>query len=139
VDAAYEAILRAFQITRTQPSAPVYVCLDVTFQETRLEGRPRIPDAARYAPPAPPYPRPADIDQAVQVLSHGKRPVMLIGRVSRDTVEWRERIELAERLGATVLTDLKTAASFPTDHPQHPHPPAFFVNGPSAEALRQAD
>ncbi|MDR8992815.1 thiamine pyrophosphate-binding protein [Burkholderia multivorans] len=53
VDAAYEAILRAFQITRTQPSAPVYVCLDVTFQETRLEGRPRIPDAARYAPPPP--------------------------------------------------------------------------------------
>lgn len=66
VDAAYEAILRAFQITRTQPSAPVYVCLDVTFQETLLEGAPRIPDAARYAPPAPPYPRPADIDQAVQ-------------------------------------------------------------------------
>ncbi|CAG9262899.1 thiamine pyrophosphate-binding protein [Paraburkholderia caribensis] len=139
VDAAYEAMLRAFQITRTQPCAPVYVCLDVTFQETRLPGAPHIPEVARYAPPAPSYPRPADIDQAVRVISRGKRLVMLIGRVSRDPVEWRERIVLAERLGATVLTDLKTAASFPTDHPQHPHPPAFFVNGPSAETLRQAD
>jgi thiamine pyrophosphate-dependent acetolactate synthase large subunit-like protein len=139
VDAAYEAILRAFQITRTQPHAPAYVCLDVTFQETPLTGPPRIPDPARYAPPAPSYPRPADIDRAVQILSQAKRPVMLVGRVSRDPIEWQERIQLAGRLGATVLTDLKTAASFPTDHRQHPHPPAFFVNGPAAQTLREAD
>lgn len=139
VDAAYEAMLRAFQITRTQPCAPVYVCLDVTSQETRLPGPPAVPDAARYAPSAAPYPRPASIDQAIELLTRGQHPVMLVGRVSRDVIEWRERVELAERLGATVLTDLKTAASFPTDHPQHPHPPAFFVNGPSAATLRQAD
>ncbi|WP_288823812.1 thiamine pyrophosphate-dependent enzyme [uncultured Paraburkholderia sp.] len=139
VDAAYEAILRAFQITRTQPYAPVYVCLDVTFQETPLVDPPRLPDPARYAPAAPPYPRPADIDHAVQVLSRAKRPLILVGRVSRDPIEWQERIELAERLGATVLTDLKTAASFPTDHSHHPHAPAFFVNGPAAQTLREAD
>lgn len=139
VEASYEAILRAYQITRTLPCAPVFVCLDVTAQESRLPGPPVVPDATRFDPPQPPYPRPASIDQAFDALSAAERPVLLVGRVSRDPIEWRERVELAERLGATVLTDLKTAASFPTDHPQHRFPPAFFINGPAADALQQAD
>lgn len=139
VDASFEAILRAFQITRTAPCAPVYVCLDVTVQETRLPHPPLVPDASRFAPPGVPHPRPLDIERAVDALESAQNPVMLVGRVSRDTVEWKERIALAERLGATVLTDLKTAASFPTDHAQHPFAPAFFVNGPAAEALKTAD
>jgi thiamine pyrophosphate-dependent acetolactate synthase large subunit-like protein len=139
VDASFEAILRAFQITRTAPCAPVYVCLDVTVQEARLPKPPLVPDASRFAPPGAPHPRPMDIERAVEALESAQKPVMLVGRVSRDTVEWKERIALAERLGATVLTDLKTAASFPTDHAQHPFAPAFFVNGPAAEALRAAD
>ena len=139
VDASFEAILRAFQITRTTPCAPVYVCLDVTVQEAALSKRPLVPDANRFAPPAASHPRPMDIERATEALESARNPVVLVGRVSRDAVEWKERVALAERLGATVLTDLKTAASFPTNHAQHPFAPSFFVNGPAAEALRAAD
>lgn len=139
VQASYEAILRAFQITRTAPCAPVYVCMDVTTQEMRLPARPALPDVARYAPPAPPCPNPAAVRDALDVLEAASKIVMLVGRVSRDSEDWTQRVELAERLGATVLTDLKTGASFPTDHPQHPFPPAFFTNGPASEELKHAD
>ncbi|WP_250537416.1 thiamine pyrophosphate-binding protein [Caballeronia sp. AZ10_KS36] len=139
VEASYEAILRAFQITRTPPCAPVYICLDVTAQETKLSVPPALPDVARYAPPAPPYPNSDVVHDAVDVLESASKLVILVGRVSRDANEWAQRVELAERLGATVLTDLKTGASFPTDHPQHPFPPAFFVNGPASDELKRAD
>src|SRR6478752_5358168 len=49
-----EAMCRANMITRTAPSAPVYVCLDAGLQESKLERVPEWPELARFAPPAPP-------------------------------------------------------------------------------------
>ena len=46
---------------------------------------------------------------------------------------------LAERLGAIVLTDIKTGASFPTQHPLHPFPPSLYVTGAAAQLDRDAD
>jgi thiamine pyrophosphate-dependent acetolactate synthase large subunit-like protein len=48
-------------------------------------------------------------------------------------------VELAERLGARVLTDLKTGASFPTQHRLHPYPPGLFVSGDALSLIREAD
>ena len=50
------------------------------------------------------------------------------------------RIQLAERLGAEVVTDLKVASSFPTDHPLHVGAPSMIAPAPEAtEAIRKAD
>jgi thiamine pyrophosphate-dependent acetolactate synthase large subunit-like protein len=48
-------------------------------------------------------------------------------------------VALAERLGARVLTNLKQAAAFPTDHPLHAAPPATFLSPAGAEVIRDAD
>jgi thiamine pyrophosphate-dependent acetolactate synthase large subunit-like protein len=49
-------------------------------------------------------------------------------------------VALAERLNARVVTDLKVAAAFPTDHPLHLGAPGTIAPVPEAlEALRQAD
>src|SRR2546426_4780847 len=48
-------------------------------------------------------------------------------------------VALAEKLQASVLTDLKAGASFPTDHPLHAAPPATFLHENAREALREAD
>ena len=50
--AAVESVLRANQITRSAPSGPVYVCLDVSLQEEPLTENVSIPDPARFAPGA---------------------------------------------------------------------------------------
>src|SRR3954468_15511687 len=42
--AAFEALARADRVTRSYPSAPVYVCLDAALQETALEDAIPLPD-----------------------------------------------------------------------------------------------
>jgi thiamine pyrophosphate-dependent acetolactate synthase large subunit-like protein len=64
---------------------------------------------------------------------------MLIGRTSRDEGDWKRRVELAEKLQAAVITDLKTGATFPTDHPQCAAVPGNFMSPGACAVLKDAD
>ncbi|MFM1815342.1 MAG: hypothetical protein RLZ98_2037, partial [Pseudomonadota bacterium] len=134
-----ESMTRANQITRTAPSAPVYICLDAGLQELQLAAEPDFPDLARFAPPDSPRPSKAAIDKAADMLSGAKKIVMMCGRGSRTREAWDARIALAERLGACVMTDLKTGAMFPTDHPAHVCEPFNQVSPAAREILVEAD
>jgi thiamine pyrophosphate-dependent acetolactate synthase large subunit-like protein len=137
--AAVDALMTAFVRTWTYPCAPTYVNLDAEMQEAAASAEVRLPDPARHRPVPPPAP-PADaVRQLAADLERAKRPLLLIGRVSRSEQAWNHRIELAERLGATVLCDLKTGASFPTDHPSNPAPPGTFLSPAGRELIRGAD
>jgi thiamine pyrophosphate-dependent acetolactate synthase large subunit-like protein len=138
--AAREALLRAGWIAQTPPMGPVYVNLDAGLQEAPLEAPLPEIDAARFMPPAPVAPPPALIEQAASALRAAKRPVILAGRGSRSLAAWDARVALAEAVGARVVTDLKLAAAFPTDHPLHAGAPGTVA--PVAEAaavIREAD
>jgi thiamine pyrophosphate-dependent acetolactate synthase large subunit-like protein len=138
--AAREALLRAAWIAQTAPMGPVYVNLDAGMQEARLDEELLAIDAARFLPPCPTA-APADaIAQAAAKLGAAQRPVILAGRASRSLDGWNARIALAEALGADVITDLKIAAAFPTDHPLHVGAPAMIAPVPEAiAAIRAAD
>jgi thiamine pyrophosphate-dependent acetolactate synthase large subunit-like protein len=139
VEAALEALLRAWQITQTSPKAPVYVCLDASIQEEPLaRDVARLP-LDRFPLPTPPAPSPDAVAAAARALSQAARPVILVGRVSTDRDDWRCRVELAERLHARVVTDWKTGASFPTQHALHPYPPGMFIGVEAAAMVRDAD
>jgi len=137
--AAQESLLRAALLANTAPCGPVYICLDAALQESRLDALPPPPDVARFASPAPAQPAPELVARAAQLLDRAKRPVILAGRVGRSESAWRTRVALAEKLGARVLTGLKQAAAFPTDHPLHAAPPSTFLSPAGAEVLRAAD
>src|SRR5487761_2099125 len=130
-EAARESLLRALWLATTPPCGPVYVNLDAGLQEAPLtEPLPPL-DPARFMPPLPaaiPDPRRA-----------ARRPVILFGRGSRRENHWSNRVALAECLGARVLTDLKRAAAFPTDHPLHAGAPATFPDKHASRALAEAD
>ncbi|MSP94932.1 MAG: thiamine pyrophosphate-binding protein [Alphaproteobacteria bacterium] len=134
-----ESMVRANLITRTAPTAPVYVCLDAGLQEQKLDKEPEWPDLARFLPPPPSRPAKAAIDAAVAILDTSTRVVILAGRGLRTDAAWDARIALAERLGAVVMSDLKTGAKFPTDHPAHVVPPFNQVSKPAREILTEAD
>jgi thiamine pyrophosphate-dependent acetolactate synthase large subunit-like protein len=119
LQAAAEAMLRAAQIATTVPCGPTYIVFDSALQEAPMQAKPALPDVARYAPSEPPHPSPQALSAAVKLLCAAKRPLLLPGRLGRSVGAWNDRIELAELTGARVLTDLKTAASFPSDHPLH--------------------
>jgi thiamine pyrophosphate-dependent acetolactate synthase large subunit-like protein len=137
--ALVEAMCRANLVTRTEPTAPVYVCLDAGLQESRLETEPEWPDLARFAAPAPVPPARSAIEQAAALLAKAERPLILFGRGARTQEAWDARVRLAERLGACVMSDLKTASMFPTDHPAHVIAPFNVLPVPAREIMGQAD
>jgi len=139
IPAAIEALLRGSQIAQTAPRGPVYINLDAALQEQKTGALVPTPDVRRYAPPVAPPPAPADVTRAAALLNQAQRPVILMGRMSRSETDWQARVALAEKLQAPVITDLKTGAVFPTDHPQHVGPPGNFMPPSALEALREAD
>jgi thiamine pyrophosphate-dependent acetolactate synthase large subunit-like protein len=139
IGASQEALLRAKQIATTAPQGPVYVCFDAALQESRLSEAPMMPDPSRYLAPPPARPAAAPVRRAPALLSKARRPVILAGRVNRDTAAWQQRVQLAEMLNAEVLTDLKIGCAFPTAHLLHAAPSGHFLNATSREVLRGAD
>jgi hypothetical protein len=115
--AAREAILRAVWMAESTPKAPVYVNLDVGLQEAPLEHPLPADSARRYMPDASTGASAEQIEKLAALVVRAQRPVFLAGRVSRSKDAWDARVELAEAVGARVVTDLKVGAAFPTDHP----------------------
>jgi len=137
--AAMEAVLRANQIAQTAPRGPVYLNLDVSMQEAKIGPMPPLPDTARY--PVPPAARPAEelVAAAAKLLSGAKSPVIFAGRCSRSVESWNARVALAERLNAPVLTNIKLAAAFPTDHRLHAAPPGAYLTPEARDLVASSD
>lgn len=139
VGSGVEALLRANIICQTVPRGPVYVNLDAGLQEEALDAPVPLPDFSRFVVPDTAAP-PADVArQAADMLLAAERPVILAGKVSRDEGDWQRRIDLAEATGAVVLGDIRIAAAFPTDHPNHGPAATAFVGGDTAEVVTSAD
>jgi thiamine pyrophosphate-dependent acetolactate synthase large subunit-like protein len=137
--AAMEALLRASQIAQTAPKGPVYLNLEVEMQEKKLEAMPALPDAARYPVPQPTLPAPDLVASAAKLLTAAKNPLILAGRCSRSIEGWKQRVALAEKLNAPVLTSIKLAAAFPTDHRLHPVPPFQSLLPEAKKLIAAAD
>ncbi len=88
IGAAQEAVLRANMIAQTAPHGPVYLNFDLALQEDEIDTVPPMPDLARFLPPAAPEPGGALLRQAAELLARAERPVILMGRASRDPHAW---------------------------------------------------
>ena len=58
------------------------------------------------------------VEQALQMLLKAKRPVILVGEEVQMLGGTKQIIELAEKLGAAVVTSDGAKGAFPEDHPQ---------------------
>jgi thiamine pyrophosphate-dependent acetolactate synthase large subunit-like protein len=139
VEAALDSLARAHSITRQAPSAPVYVCLDVSLQEQPLRTPPAIPDVRRDRSPRSNGPDALAVAATLELLADARLPLFLLGRLGRDERDWDRRVALAERYGALVISDLKNGAVFPTGHRSHPVPPGIFLPAAAAELIGAAD
>jgi len=137
--AAREAIVRARWIAETTPKGPVYVNLDVGLQEDPLAKDLPPMDVKRYGPPVVLGPSEDLVAQAKKLIEGAKKPVIFYGRGSRAQAAWDNRVALAERLGAPVITDLKSSAVFPTEHPLHAGCAHMQAEKHLAALVREAD
>lgn len=134
-----EAFLRAAQMSRTNPRGPTYVCLDAGLQEQALSKPIAIPDVARFQGPPSPSASAAQTEEVAKLLARAKRPVILMGRVSRKQDDWDRRVQLAEAAGASVLTSIRERSAFPTEHPLHAATPFFWLAKRAKQVLSEAD
>lgn len=139
VSAAQESIMRAAWIAQTEPKGPVYINLDSELQESLLEEAPPALDPRRFIPDSPVGLRPDQVAEAARLLANAKKPVILIGRVSREEADWQNRVALVEHLNARVVTHRKLGAVFPTDHPNAAGAPTSFLDAESKAAIAEAD
>ena len=139
VGAAMEAMLRGSQIAQTAPRGPVYINLDISLQMAKIGPMPALPDVKRYLAPDAVRPSPEQVAAAVKLIAGAKNPVMLAGRCSRSLDGWKARVALAEKLNLRVMTNLKLAAAFPTDHRLHAVPPSNRLTTEGKKVLAEAD
>ncbi|MCD6074711.1 MAG: ilvG2, partial [Rhodospirillales bacterium] len=139
IPAAVESLIRAKQLACTAPCGPTFVSLDAGLQEDPIDTPVTVPDMSRHTVPELPAPTPAAVAEAARMLRTAKRPVIMMGRMERDFEHWPMRIRLAELLNARVITDYKTSAMFPTDHPIHSDQPGIMVTKTNAALIREAD
>lgn len=139
LEASLSAMLRSSVITQTAPKAPTYVCFDVTVQEERIVEMPAIPSLERHMAPRMAEVSESDVRAVLTLLQTSQKPVFLMGRMSRDQGDWDRRVALAEHFGARVVTDIKTAATFPSRHPLHIGAPGYFVSRGAAQTIAESD
>ncbi|MGQ9368316.1 thiamine pyrophosphate-binding protein [Azospirillum sp. ST 5-10] len=139
VAAARDALIQGAAIAGTAPRGPVYVNIDAALQEERLATALPDPDIARRGAPPSPAPSAELVARAVRLLDGARSVVALMGRMSRDPADWARRVALVERLGARVITDFKTGATFPTAHPATAGRAGYFPDAEAKAAIAAAD
>jgi len=128
---AAESLLRAYRVTTTEPTAPVYVCFDGDLQEMRVDDHLAIPNAALFGTPSRLAPDPATLERAADLLVGSLRPAIVADFTGRRPESVAALVTLAEALGAPVI-DRGGRFNFPNAHP-------LDASGAAAEALAEAD
>jgi thiamine pyrophosphate-dependent acetolactate synthase large subunit-like protein len=126
-----ESILRAYQIAMTEPRGPVYLCLDVELQESRLPDGFTMPDLGRYRPPASPAGNPEAIAEAAKALREAHWPVLLVEGLGRTPGGPEALQSLSELLGIPVI-EQGSAFNLSNAHPLN-------LTGARDEVLKEAD
>lgn len=139
IEAMPEAILRAWQQSNTAPCGPSYVVLDAALQEADADPDFVFPDQDRFKPAPAPAPAPDVLETAINALKGAKKPVFLMGKGDFTATSWDARVSLVEATGGLMLTDLKTHAMVPSDHPAHVGEPFNKLSKSGRQALRDAD
>lgn len=126
-----ESILRGYQIAMTEPRGPVYLCLDVEMQESRLPEGFVMPDVSRFRAPATPSGDPQAIVEAAGLLRQARWPVLVVEGLGLTPGGPEALQELSELLAIPVI-ERGSTFNLPNRHPLN-------VSGASTEVLKDAD
>ena len=126
-----DSFARGYRVAVTQPQGPVYLCYDVSIQEDPLpEGQTiELPDPAKIGIPTPMQGDPVALDKIAEALVRADHPVILTEYGGRRAENVAALVELAETVGAAVISKPQRF-NFPNTHP-------LYQNG--NPVLEQAD
>ena len=108
-----ESTVRAYQIAMTPPMEPVAIIVEQELADGLAPQGLRIPKLTRNAPPAG---EAAAVREAARMLVAAENPLIVAGRVARNSEGIDLLVELAEALQAQVW-DQRQRMNFPTYNP----------------------
>lgn len=108
---------RAFAEMLTGRRGPVVVDLPMDVQCDSVDVGARLPRPDTYRPTGPVLPNPDLVAKAGRLLDQAERPVIVAGGGVIAAGAWDELRQLAEFLGAPVVTTMMGKGAFPEDHP----------------------
>lgn len=113
-----QSFARAYNITVTNPKAPVFVCFEFDSLEQTLDQSavPQVPSKETYSPPLPIGADDGALEKVAKILTSSQNPVIVAGRVGREKSAVKSLVELAEATGSSVY-DTMEAFNFPSTHP----------------------
>jgi acetolactate synthase I/II/III large subunit len=111
----HEVVQRAFQVASTEPCGPVYLSLPADLLTEKMDNL-LIPEVARYNTVVTPQADAASLARTASILNDAKNPLIITGYAGRNHKTVTLLIELAEILGARVITTQRHL-NFPTTHP----------------------
>ena len=104
------------------------VDLEVIIEETFAQTPPFRPEAER-----------AKVEEALQLLTEAKRPIIVAGGGVTASGARAELVALAEKLSIPVATSLNAKAMFPYDHPLAVGVPGSYSRACANQAVCEAD
>lgn len=131
-----EMLRRAFTLLRTGQPGPVMLELPRDVAAASVD------EACLDYQPARGYRSagdPADVLAAARLLLAAKRPLLHVGHGVLWAHAWDELRELAELVGAPVMTTMAAKGAFPENHPLAVGAGANTLAGPAARFLARAD
>ena len=131
-------IAEAFHIATTGRPGPVLVDIAKdALQKESVFNWPTSVELAGYKPQVTPNQN--AINDAAALIASSKKPVFYVGGGVIKANASRELLELAELLGAPVVTTLMARGAFPDSHPLHMGMPGMHGTVAAVTALQKAD
>ncbi|MGK0721613.1 acetolactate synthase large subunit [Leucobacter sp. W1478] len=132
------ALAAAYQVATTGRPGPVLVDITKDAQQAELDflWDPRV-DLPGYRPITKANSK--QIQAAAELISTAKRPVLYVGGGVIRARASEELLQLAELVGAPVVTTLMARGAFPDSHPQHLGMPGMHGTVPAVLALQESD
>ena len=128
---AIEAMIRAYNISITDPPGPVYLSIDAEMQENEAERKIVLPEVRNYPIPTLGEGDSQSITETAMSLLEASNPTFVLERYGRDDKSVADLVKLVEETGAAVI-DSGQRFNFPSRHPQN-------LSGHDEEILKQSD
>jgi acetolactate synthase-1/2/3 large subunit len=115
VETIPEIVQRAFRVASTEPCGPVYLVLPQDLLGQKMK-EVVIPPIARYSAASTPQADEAVLEEVAGMLIQAEEPLIVTGYSGRNPQGVSSLVELAETLGARVVSS-QHYMNFPTTHP----------------------
>jgi acetolactate synthase-1/2/3 large subunit len=131
-------IAAAYHIATTGRPGPVLVDVTKDCQQNSAPfiWPPKL-DLPGYRPVMKPHGK--QVHAAAQLLVEAQRPVLYVGGGVIRSGASAELLELAEKVGAPIVTTLMARGAFPDSHPQHLGMPGMHGSVPAVLSLQESD